>query len=72
MRRVEISNDDARSQIKPSIGDIVTSSIKPRWWVRAMSAIADTLWNWHLTTASWAVADLCFWLQKKTKPHEVA
>lgn len=70
MGRLKLSCDDARSQIKPSIGDIVTFSIKPRWWVRAMSAAADGLWNCHLTRASWAVADLCVWLQKKVGPHK--
>lgn len=54
-------------RIPPSIGDIVTGSIRPRWWVRAMSAIARTLWKCHLIAASWAVADLCIWLQKKTR-----
>lgn len=68
MNHLKLSCHDARPQIKPSIGDIISFSIKPRWWVRAMSATADALWNCHLTTASWAIADLCIWLQKKTKP----
>ena len=67
MARLEINDDGFHAEVKPSIRD---SSIKPRWWVRAMSGTADALWNCHLTTASWAVADLCLWLQKKTKPSD--
>lgn len=66
MSRLQISDDDLRAGIKSSIG--VSLSVKPRLWIRAMSATADALWNCHLTTASWAIADLCIWLQKKTKP----
>lgn len=51
----------------PSMGNVVTGSIRPRWWVRAMSATAHTLWKCHLPTASWALADLCTWLQSKTQ-----
>lgn len=54
-------------RIAPSIGDIVTRSIRPRWWVRGMSTIAHALWKSNLKTASWAIADLCLWLQKKTR-----
>lgn len=67
MRRLQINDAGLHTDIKPSIGDIGTFSIKPRWWVRAMSAAADGLWHCHLTAASWAMADLCLWLQKKIR-----
>jgi hypothetical protein len=54
-------------RIKPYVGDIVTGSIRPRWWVRIMARIADLLWRMGLIRASWVVADSCIWLQKKGK-----
>ena len=60
MNRLSCHN---RQQEKPSLD---TFRIKPRWWQRAMLATANVLWDCHLTRASWAIADLCLWLQKKT------
>ena len=60
------------TRIRPCVGDIVTGSIRPVWWVRAMAAIAGTLHRLHLIGASWAIADLCFWLQKTFRKRRVA
>jgi hypothetical protein len=44
----------------------------PRWWVRIVATIAQTLWKYHLPALSWGIADACLWLQTKTPKRKVS